>query len=44
MHVVGTCRPKGASGAACGGADQCQSGVCEHKGPAPKLGEKGTCK
>jgi len=42
-HVVGTCRPKGALGAACLGNDQCVSGKCEHPGAAPPLGSKGVC-
>ena len=43
-HVVGTCRPKGAAGAACLGKDQCVSGECLHPGAAPPLGSKGVCK
>lgn len=30
-HAVGTCRPKGAAGAACAGVDQCLSGRCVHR-------------
>jgi len=30
-HAVGTCRPKGAAGAACAGIDQCLSGRCVHR-------------
>jgi hypothetical protein len=31
QHAVGTCRPKGAAGAACSGVDQCLSGRCVHR-------------
>ncbi len=41
-HVVGLCRRKGATGAACLGQDQCTSGQCVHPGASP-LGSKGTC-
>jgi hypothetical protein len=41
-HVVGTCRPKGAVGAACLGNGQCASGKCGHAG-TPAIGSKGAC-
>lgn len=41
--VTGICRPKGATGAACLGIEQCASGVCIHAGAAPAIGSKGTC-
>src|SRR5690349_1239091 len=43
-HVVGTCKPKGAAGAACLGKEQCASGECLHPGAAPPIGSKGVCK
>lgn len=43
-HVVGTCRPKGAAGAACLGKEQCKSDECVHPGAAPPIGSKGVCK
>ncbi|MEP7125618.1 MAG: hypothetical protein ABJE95_32100 [Byssovorax sp.] len=42
-HVVGTCKPRGASGAACLGKEQCKSGECVHVGAAPPIGSKGVC-
>jgi hypothetical protein len=41
--VTGVCRPKGATGAACLGVDECKSGVCTHAGAAPAIGAKGVC-
>jgi hypothetical protein len=42
--VVGTCRPKGAAGAACVDVDQCVSGQCVHPGATPSPVAKGVCK
>jgi len=41
-HVVGTCRPKVAVGAACLGNGECVSNKCIHPASAP-IGSKGAC-
>ena len=41
--VTGTCRPKGARGAACLDIDQCASARCVHLAAAPVIGSKGVC-